>query len=202
MENYWWHKTPSEAEGKGAEVKQKRPRPSPKRTPYLIKKVKAVVRKHQENNDTPTKAEVIKEVGARLASDSTVKRILDFHCPLAPTPQCCVLTEAQREARLEFCKAHAGKTAEDWCNTVFCDEVSFEYGTVRNRKRCPQDPKKPRTKALNHSKTRHTLMAQGQRVGGTIAFPPLRFFVQELQYKRKTGIHLKGDPRIVKIDLI
>jgi hypothetical protein len=63
----WWHMTPSEAEGKGAEVKQKRPRPSPKRTPYLIEKVKAVVRKHQENNDTPTKAEVIKDERSRKA---------------------------------------------------------------------------------------------------------------------------------------
>jgi hypothetical protein len=39
-------------------------------------------------------------------------------------------------------------------------------------------------------------------VAGTTAFPPLRFFVQVLQYKRKTGKHVKGDPRIVKIEKI
>jgi transposase len=82
---------------------------------------------------------------------------------------------------------------------VFCDEVSFEYGTSPTRTRCPQRPGTAQTKAVDRTKLRQTIMAQGQRCTGTKAFPPLNFFVRRGVYKRRTAKNNNGDVKLEKI---
>lgn len=75
------------------------PRICPKRTPYLLKKVKKVVRSFQKANKAPTKADIVREVGSRLASVKTIHRILDSEFPQAPVQRITASKRAHRTTK-------------------------------------------------------------------------------------------------------
>jgi sulfur relay (sulfurtransferase) DsrC/TusE family protein len=109
---YWMGIDSKVALERGADRPRVTTRVAHKRTPYLKRKVISVVRSFQRANETPSVAEVIRHVNARLASVATVRRMIHELCPVAPTHKVVAMTDAQKKARLDFCDKYKSWTVQ------------------------------------------------------------------------------------------
>lgn len=77
----------------------------------------------------------------KVPSERTIQRVLatTLRMPARRPAKKPLLSAAQRKARLQFCKAHAQWTEEQWMHVLFSDESTFrQYGSDKVVVRRPE----------------------------------------------------------------